>query len=170
MIVDDKHKIDSDKVRFESWEDDEGNVYPLENGLEDIPEEQLESELDSLEDFKHFVRIEDENVRVSDIDPRYFNEEGGMILKAPSKLSWGAIAAIGAICVNLLFAGSALYYTQTGFNKEIQRELETIQKNQVTLSENVYTKREEELRYANLKLDLKKQDEEIKRLRNRTGN
>lgn len=169
MIVDDKHKIESDKVKFESWEDEEGNVYLLENGLEDIPEEQLESELDSLEDFKHFVRIEDENVRVSDIDPRYFSEEGGMILRAPSKLSWGAIAAIGAVSVNLLFAGSALYYTQTGFNKEIQKELEIIKNNQVTLRENVYTKREEDLRYANLNLDLKKQDEEIKRLRNRLG-
>lgn len=169
MIVEDKHELDTDKVKFESWEDEEGNVYLLENGLEDIPEDQLESEIDSLEGFKHFVRIEDENVRVSDIDPRYFSEDGGMILRAPSKLSWGAIAAISALCVNLLFAGSALYYTQTGFNKEFQKELETIKKNQEVLSENVYTKREEELRFATLQLDLKKQDEEIKRLRNKTG-
>lgn len=170
------HNLIAEKTEFKTWTDVEGNIHSIKS-LDDIP---LDAFNEPIEDKSSYIDIRDENVRMYS-DPysssNYRNEyrqytsedpsnEGSIVLKAPSKLSWPTLASIVAVAANLLIAISAFYFNQSGFNDNVREKLTNLEAQQEQLKESVYSKREEDLRYDNIKLELAKQDEAIKRLQN----
>lgn len=171
----DTHRFLAEAWGYDTWTDEDGVVHSLEEGLEEIPLE----EFTPFEE-EGFIYFQDENVRrysEENLSSRYNirgsapEDDGGgsVIVRAPTKLSWSALATIGVVAVNLLVAGMAFYFTQNSFNSSVGNQIAELEASQKALVENVYTKRETDLKYENIKLEISKNDDAIKRLQNRIG-
>ena len=171
----DAHRFLAEAWGYDTWTDEDGVVHSLEEGLEEIPLE----EFTPFEE-EGFIYFQDENVRrysEENLSSRYNirgsapEDDGGgsVIVRAPTKLSWSALATIGVVAVNLLVAGMAFYFTQNSFNSSVESQIAELEASQKALIENVYTKRETDLKYENIKLEISKNDDAIKRLQNRIG-
>ena len=165
------HSFIAEAWGYDTWTDEDGITHTLESDIEEVP----------LEEFKAyeeegFVYFQDENVRRHSDSPWYNSrpsseddETGSVIVRAPTKLSWSTLATIGVVAINLLVAGMAFYFTQNSFNSNVGQRIEDIEASHKALVDNVYTKRESDLRYENVKLEISRNDEAIKRLQNKLG-
>lgn len=171
----DAHRFLAEAWGYDTWTDEDGVVHSLEEGLEEIPLE----EFTPFEE-EGFIYFQDENVRrysEENLSSRYNirgsapEDDGGgsVIVRAPTKLSWSTLATIGVVAVNLLVAGVAFYFTQNSFNSNVEGQIAELEASQKALIENVYTKREIDLKYENIKLEFSKNDDAIKRLQNKIG-
>lgn len=171
----DTHRFLAEAWGYDTWTDEDGVVHSLEEGLEEIPLE----EFTPFEE-EGFIYFQDENVRrysEENLSSRYNirgsapEDDGGgsIIVRAPTKLSWSTLATIGVVAVNLLVAGMAFYFTQNSFNTRVESQIAELEANQKAIVESVYTKRESDLKYENTKLEISKNDDAIKRLRNIIG-
>ena len=171
----DAHRFLAEAWGYDTWTDEDGVVHSLEEGLEEIPLE----EFTPFEE-EGFIYFQDENVRrysEENLSSRYNirgsapEDDGGgsVIVRAPTKLSWSTLATIGVVAVNLLVAGMAFYFTQNSFNSNVEGQIAELEASQKALIENVYTKREMDLKYENIKLEFSKNDDAIKRLQNKMG-
>ena len=171
----DAHRFLAEAWGYDTWTDEDGVVHSLEEGLEEIPLEEF-----TPYEEEGFIYFQDENVRrysEENLSSRYNirgsapEDDGGgsVIVRAPTKLSWSALATIGVVAINLLVAGMAFYFTQNSFNSNVESRIEELEASQKALVENVYTKRESDLKYENTKLETSKNDDAIKRLQNRIG-
>ena len=171
----DTHRFLAEAWDYDTWTDEDGVVHSLEEGLEEIPLE----EFTPFEE-EGFIYFQDENVRrysEENLSSRYNimgsapEDDGGgsIIVRAPTKLSWSALATIGVVAVNLLVAGMAFYFTQSSFNTRVERQIAELENNKKETVESVYTKRESDLKYENTKIEISKNDDAIKRLQNRIG-
>ena len=82
------------------------------------------------------------------------SEEGSVILKPPSKISWPILGSVAVFMVNILFTGITLYQQQQSFNTKINDRLNAIDDKLKDLSINTYTKDEMDLKLENSKLEL----------------
>ena len=171
----DTHRFIAEAWGYDTWTDEDGVVHSLEEGLEEIPLE----EFTPFEE-EGFIYFQDENVRrysEENLSSRYNNrgiapeDDGGgsVIVRAPTKLSWSALATISVVAVNLLVAGMAFYFTQKSFNSNVENQIAELEANQKTLAENIYTKQEYDLKYENIQLAISRNDDAIKRLQNKVG-
>lgn len=159
----------SEKTDYKTWTDSYGVTHKIKDSLDEIPLEEF------IKPDSSYMSIQDENLRMytdPNADQRHMrhytdDSDGSVVLRAPSKLSWPTLASIIAVVVNLLIAGSAFYFNQSGFNDNVKEKLLNLETQHIQLKEGVYSKREEDLRYENLKLELAKQDEAIKYLQSR---
>lgn len=168
------HNFEAETWDVSSWTDDSGTTHEIIEGVDEIPEEEF---VDFVEE--EFIYFKDENVRrysEDSLESRYTrryadpdNGEGSIVVRAPSKLSWPTIASVIAVAINILIAGSAFYFTQSGFNEKVTDKLATLESNQKEIIANMYTKREVDLASENLSIQVKRNDEAIKRLQNRVG-
>lgn len=92
---------------------------------------------------------------------------GSIVLRAPTKFSWGVILGGLTLAFNLVVSGTALYFYQSNLNEKMMTRIESLEEKIDHLSNNVYNKREGDLMTENLKLELSKQNEMISRLENR---
>lgn len=83
-------------------------------------------------------------------------EEGSVILKPPSKISWPILGSVVVFMVNILFTGITLYQQQQSFNTKINDRLDGINERLKDLNINTYNKDEMDLKLENLKLGLHK--------------
>ena len=83
-------------------------------------------------------------------------EEGSVILKPPSKISWPILGSVAVFMVNILFTGITLYQQQQSFNTKINDRLDGINERLKDLTINTYNKDEMDLKLENLKLGLHK--------------
>ena len=83
-------------------------------------------------------------------------EEGSVILKPPSKISWPILGSVAVFMVNILFTGITLYQQQQSFNTKINDRLDGINERLKDLNINTYNKDEMDLKLENLKLGLHK--------------
>lgn len=171
----DTHRFLAEAWGYDTWTDEDGIVHSLEEGLEEIPLEEF-----TPYEEEGFIYFQDENVRrysEDNLSSRYNirgsapEDDGGgsVIVRAPTRLSWSALATIGVVAVNLLVAGMAFYFTQNSFNSNVGDQIAELEASHKALVDNVYTKREADLRYENVKLEIGRNDEAIKRLQNRVG-
>ena len=170
------HRFLAEAWGYDTWTDEDGIVHTLEDGLEEIPLE----EFTPFEE-EGFIYFQDENVRrysdenlssrynIRNRDSSDEDSTGSVIVRAPTKLSWSSIATIGVIALNLLVAGMAFYFTQNSFNANTQDKLEDLELSHKALIENVYSKREADLRYENVKLEIERNATAVNRLQNRIG-
>ena len=84
------------------------------------------------------------------------SEEGSVILKPPSKISWPILGSVAVFMVNILFTGITLYQQQQSFNNKINDRLDGINERLKDLNINTYNKDEMDLKLENLKLGLHK--------------
>lgn len=84
------------------------------------------------------------------------SEEGSVILKPPSKISWPILGSVAVFMVNILFTGITLYQQQQSFNAKINDRLDAINERLKDLNINTYNKDEMDLKLENLKLGLHK--------------
>lgn len=84
------------------------------------------------------------------------SEEGSVILKPPSKISWPILGSVVVFMVNILFTGITLYQQQQSFNTKINDRLDGINERLKDLNINTYNKDEMDLKLENLKLGLHK--------------
>ena len=172
--INNDHSFVAETWEFSSWTDDLGNTHDIKDSIEEIPEEEF---TDFVEE--EFIYFKDENVRrysEDSLESRYLrhysdpdNGEGSIIVRAPSKMSWPTIASVIAVAINILIAGSAFYFTQSGFNEKVIDKLNTLETNQKEIIANVYTKREVDLSRENAYIQIQRNDEAIKRLQNKLG-
>ena len=171
----DAHRFLAEAWGYDTWTDEDGVVHSLEEGLEEIPLE----EFTPFEE-EGFIYFQDENVRrysEENLSSRYNirgsapedDGRGSVIVRAPTKLSWSALATIGVVAVNLLVSGMAFYFTQNNFNSNVRDQIAELEANQKALAENIYTKQEYDLKYENIQLAISRNDDAIKRLQNRIG-
>lgn len=164
------HSFDAETWDFSSWTDDTGVTHNIVNSVEEIPEEEFEGHLE-----EEFIYFRDENVRRYTDDSlesrytRHYSEpdEGSVVLRAPSKLSWPTIASVIAVAINLLIAGSAFYFTQAGFNEKVLDKLVVLEAKHEHILNNVYTKRESDLTHDNINLRVSRNEESIKDIKNK---
>ena len=171
----DTHRFLAEAWGYDTWTDEDGIVHSLEEGLEEIPLEEF-----TPYEEEGFIYFQDENVRrysEDNLSSRYNirgiapEDDGGgsVIVRAPTKLSWSALATIGVVAVNLLVAGMAFYFTQNSFNSNVEDQIAELEANQKALAENIYTKQEYDLKYENIHLAISRNDDAIKRLQNKVG-
>lgn len=170
----DTHRFLAEAWGYDTWTDEDGIVHSLEEGLEEIPLEEF-----TPYEEEGFIYFQDENVRrysEDNLSSRYnirgsAPDDGGgsIIVRAPTKLSWSALATIGVVAVNLLVAGMAFYFTQNSFNSNVGDQIAELEANQKALAENIYTKQEYDLKYENIQLAISRNDDAIKRLQNKVG-
>ena len=84
------------------------------------------------------------------------SEEGSVILKPPSKISWPILGSVAVFIVNILFTGITLYQQQQSFNTKINDRLNAIDDKLKDLGINTYNKDEMDLKLENSKLELQK--------------
>ena len=84
------------------------------------------------------------------------SEEGSVILKPPSKISWPVLGSMAVFVINILFTGTTLYQQQQSFNTKINDRLDGINERLKDLSINSYNKDEMDLKLENLRLELHK--------------
>ena len=81
-------------------------------------------------------------------------EEGSVILKPPSKISWPILGSVVVFMINLLFTGITLYQQQQSFNAKINDRLDAIDVKLKDLGTNTYNKDEMDLKLENSRLEL----------------
>ena len=114
---------------------------------------------------KNYIYFNDEEID----SPAFLGDSGSgtVILRAPTKYSWGVILGGLTLGINLLVSGTAIFFSQSNFNTKVLDKIETLEKNQESLLENVYNKREQDLKRENIKLELEKQNDMIIALKER---
>ena len=83
-------------------------------------------------------------------------EEGSVILKPPSKISWPILGSVAVFMVNILFTGITLYQQQQSFNAKINDRLYAIAEKLKDLNDNTYDKDEIDLKLENSRLEVQK--------------
>ena len=73
-------------------------------------------------------------------------EEGSVILKPPSKISWPVLGSMAVFVINILFTGVTLYQQQQSFNAKINDRLDAIAEKLKDLNDNTYDKDEIDLK------------------------
>ena len=84
------------------------------------------------------------------------SEEGSVILKPPSKISWPVLGSMAVFVINILFTGVTIYQQQQSFNAKINGRLDAIDERLKDLNANTYDKDEMDLKLENSKLELQK--------------
>ena len=83
-------------------------------------------------------------------------EEGSVILKPPSKISWPVLGSMAVFVINILFTGVTLYQQQQSFNAKINDRLDAIAEKLKDLNDNTYDKDEIDLKLENSRLEVQK--------------
>ena len=83
-------------------------------------------------------------------------EEGSVILKPPSKISWPVLGSMAVFVINILFTGVTLYQQQQSFNAKINDRLDAIDERLKDLNDNTYDKDEIDLKLENSRLEVQK--------------
>ena len=145
--------ITSNNIEVISYQDEEENT--IEGKY--FYQEEKES-FDSYEDFKSYLYFKDEQ----DGFPEHLENGNGMvILRAPTKFSWGVILGAVTIAFNIVVSGTAVYFYQANFNEKLETKMELIERKLENMDNESYSKREEDLRHENIKLEIAKQNEII---------
>ena len=97
------------------------------------------------------------------------NEEGSVSFKLPRRVGWGVIFTINFFLLQGIVWSVIAYNSQINFNEGILDSLREIEEEQNRLSSNVYTRKEEDLRYENLKLEIIKNKELLDMVSKKVG-
>lgn len=146
--------------------------------FEDIPKEEF------LEDSEEYVQVVDmafdSHVVPSSEYAQFMeyrrrlqepdqNEEGSVSFKLPSRVGWGVIFTISFFLLQGIVWSVIAYNSQMNFNERMLDSSREIKEEQIRLSSNVYTKKEEDLRYENLKLEIIKNKELLDMVSEKVG-
>lgn len=135
--------------------------------FEDIPEEEFS------EDSEEYVQVVDmafDSHVVPSSEYAQFIEykrklqeseqhEGSVSFKLPKRVGWGVIFTISFFLLQGIVWSVVAYNSQMNFNEKLLDSLKEIEEEQNRLSSNIYTRKEEDLRYENLKLEIIKNKE-----------
>lgn len=153
----------SDKFEIISYviEDDtvkSGDLFYLEDN----------EDFDSYEGLKNYLYFKDEDSsNMNNLINTGDSGGGTVVLRAPTKFSWGVILGGLTLAFNLVVSGTALYFYQSNLNEKMMTRIENLEEKIDNLSDNVYNKKEGDLMNENIKLELSKQNEMITRIENR---
>lgn len=92
-------------------------------------------------------------------------ERGSVSFALPRKVSWGVIGVVGTVMVQLLIGTVIIYNSQQNFNDRVMDRLDDLEHSVKKLSENTYSKKEEDLKYENLRAETNKNKELLQILR-----
>lgn len=143
--------------------DDNGEELPLP--FEDICEEEFIKE---EEDYIQVVDMAFDSRVISSTEYAQFldfkkrmeqSEEGSVSFKLPQRVGWGVVGTIGFFLLQAIVWSVIMYNSQMNFNEKVLERLKEIEDDQNTIVANVYTRKEEDLRYENLKLEIIKNKE-----------
>lgn len=87
------------------------------------------------------------------------NEEGSVSFRLPRRVGWGVIFTISFFLLQGIVWSVIAYNSQMNFNERILETIKEIEEDQTRLRSDVYTKKEEDLRYENLRLEILKNKE-----------
>lgn len=138
----------------------------------DLFYEEPDEEYDTYEEFKNYLYFKDEDPGNGLPSNHVLNSNDGsgtIVLRAPTKFSWGVILGGLTIAFNIIVSGTALYFYQTNLNEKMDTRLSSLETKVDRFEDNVYSKREGDLIHENMKLELSKQGETITKLEERYG-
>lgn len=135
--------------------------------FEDIPEEEFS------EDSEEYVQVVDmafDSHVVPSSEYAQFIEykrklqeseqhEGSVSFKLPKRVGWGVIFTISFFLLQGIVWSVIAYNSQMNFNEKILESIRELKEEQHKLSASVYTRKEEDLRYENLRLEIMKNKE-----------
>ena len=129
--------------------------------------EEPKDEFDIYTELKNYLYFKDED---SEAPPAHLintGDSGTVVLRAPTKFSWGVILGGLTLAFNLIVSCTALYFYQTNLNEKMMSKIKDLESKTIYFNENVYNKREGDLIHENLKLEISKQNEIINKLEER---
>ena len=130
--------------------------------------EESEEEFDSCEELKNYLYFRDEDSGGTPSHLLNTSDGGGtVVLRAPTKFSWGVILGGLTLAFNLIVSGTALYFYQSNLNEKMLSKIQELEDKTDYFTENIYNKRENDLIHENLKLEMSKQYEIINRIEQR---
>lgn len=130
----------------------------------DLFYEEAEEEFDVYGELKNYLYFRDED---SGTPNHLLNDSGTVVLRAPTKFSWGVILGGLTLAFNLIISGTALYFYQSNLNEKMLSKIQELEDKTDYFTENIYNKRENDLIHENLKLEISKQNEIISKLEER---
>lgn len=155
-------------------ENDEDVLIPFE----DISEEEF---TEDTEDYVQVVDMAFDSHVVSSSEYAQFieykrrlqeseqNEEGSVSFKLPKRVGWGVIFTISFFLLQGIVWSVVAYNSQMNFNEKILESLREIEDEHNRLATNVYTRKEEDLRYENLRLEIMKNKELLDMVSKKVG-
>lgn len=97
------------------------------------------------------------------------NEEGSVSFKLPRRVGWGIIFTVSFFLLQGIVWSVIAYNSQMNFNERALDSLKEIEEEQNRLSSNVYTRKEEDLRYENLRVEIIKNKELLDMVSKKVG-
>lgn len=157
--------ITTSNIEILSYQDSEDNI--LEGKY--FYEEEEES-FDSYEDFKMYLYFKDEHDsnHPDQLRNNTSEQNGTVILRAPTKFSWGVILGAVTIAFNIVVSGTAVYFYQANLNTSFSKDIADLEFKLERLDQNKYNKTEDDLVRENIKLELQKQNEILTKLEQRS--
>ena len=86
-------------------------------------------------------------------------EEGSISFALPKRVGWGVVGTMAFFIVQGVIWTTVMYNSQSNFNDKIIERVHSLEDEHNALVANTYSRREEDLRYDNLKLELLKNKE-----------
>lgn len=134
-----------------------------------------------LEDSEEYVQVIDMELETHSVPASEYaqfqeyrrrlqeNEEGSVSFKLPQRVGWGVIFTICFFLLQGIVWSVIAYNSQMNFNEKMLENIREIEEEQNRLISNVYTRKEEDLRYENLRLEVVKNKELLDMVARRTG-
>lgn len=87
------------------------------------------------------------------------DSEGSVSFTLPRKVGWNVIGLTVTVLIQLLIGGTILYNTQQSFNEKVEDKISSLEEEIEIIKNSTYTRKEEDLRFENLRLEIMKHRE-----------